>query len=175
MRRRAHSILWLLVVLAIALQSVAPRLAFAQVSVRCAGATAASKPCMQAVLPITSDTPAQMKCANMACCRNRASLLRACRMGMSMPPAHLAGRSLHTVAAPSTCLISIKRLSAAAPAARNMRRWLLDASPAAAPPTPSASSITCPVVARNLPLPSSVSLSTRYFHLSHGLRAPPVA
>ena len=171
---RRYKMLWLIIAVAMTVQAVAPSIALAQVSVRCAGAPVSATPCARAVLALDTGAPAVIKCPDMSCCRSKAKLMRACAMSMSMditPPTSPAA----TAASMPRCVISITPFGSTQPANKVIHnRWLLTTAPAIGPPacvdvsTPSPDSIS-------IPLPKSAHLSASFFTRSHALRAPPVA
>jgi hypothetical protein len=156
--------------LIVALQTVFPAVALAEVSMRCAGMPASSS-CAKEVLPVTNTEKANF--ANMPCCRHMAAMRQACPMDMAIGSVQMPVKVM-TVSSPK-CLISINPLSSSQPVViRSVHKWLLNAAPALAPPSNfySLTSFTTIIIARQ-PQPNSLALA--HFALSHGLRAPPVA
>ncbi len=158
------------------LQTLVPTWALAEVSVRCVGAPAASAPCMKVVLPVGHDATSHFKCADMSCCRNAASLMKACKMAMSGDPGMTMQRQANTAAlsAPK-CLISIKPLTSPQSAATNMHRWLLKAAPALAPPAITHKIASPTALSNKVARRQTIPLLPTFSMASHGLRAPPLA
>ena len=156
MRARHYKWVWLFCALLLAFQSLLPVSAMAFVSVHCVGASATAPACAEAVLPVVDTMGARTYLAPMSCC------LHSSRTSDPI-----------TLSAP-TCLVTVNPLNTErASAILSVRQWMLNASPALAPP---ANSHTLFPVIRIVALvfkPVSHLPHSR-FVLSHGLRAPPV-
>ncbi len=168
MRLRKHNSAWLLCALLLALQSLLPASAMASISVRCVGAASETPACAQAVMPISETSGVGTYLAPMSCCRHMhgvCPMTGASQMGISPYPTKLS-------ALPCLVLVSSLNIERPAAATVSVRRWMLVAPPALAPPA--ATNVPDPFEVAALPCvrlsihpPLSPSAD------SHGLRAPP--
>lgn len=176
MTRRIQTLVGIITAFAIMFQTVSPTWALAEASVRCANAPMSASPCMRAVVTMSGPTASHVQCADMACCRNKSSVMRAC--SLAQPTAYVPGsrsafqtmRSLE----PVRCIITIRALGSSQPALSQKSTHAFSASvPAITTASPSvlAQWTTNPLqrVRANFP-PSVITHQID----SHGLRAPPV-
>jgi len=167
MARRPLKTLWLLCAFLLLMQSLLPVSAQAYVSVRCVGAPAGTPDCAKSLVPADESASARSYQAPMSCCVHA---MRGCAMmdGANAVP------SLSPAAVSSLpCLVTVSPLTSVCPAAvQAARLWMLDASPANAPPA-QMSLLSLPLqTLMRLPLIFFI-LPTPAFSPSHGLRAPP--
>ncbi len=158
MLRRTNNLLWLFVALAFGAQSLLPAAAFAEVSMRCVGA---SLPCAHAV--ISPATESAM--TGMACCHSVATC-----------PPSAQPHSICGVSIMPGCQITVSPLGATGAAnVPGAHRWLLHTSPALAPPALFATFVV--YIGGTVPpsAPADLCLPSRHLNDLHGLRAPPVA
>ena len=167
MVRRFQKTIWLLCAFLLLSQSLLPVSAQAYVTVRCVGASASSPNCARTLVPVEEGTPGRAYLAPMACC---AHMTRMCAMGHGIST---EASVYPAVVSSLPCLVTVSPLSTErSTATQNARSWMLDASPAHAPPAATAvSSLPVQTIAR-LPV-NSFSLLASAFSPSHGLRAPP--
>ncbi len=167
MARRPLKTLWLLCAFLLLTQSLLPVSAQAYVSVRCIGAPAGTPDCAKSLAPVDENASARSYQAPMSCCVHA---MRGCAMtdGANAVP------SLSPAAVSSLpCLVTVSPLTSVSPAsAQSARLWMLDSSPANAPPTQTALRSLPVQISVRLPL-SSFILPAPVFSPSHGLRAPP--
>ncbi len=189
MRKQRYKILWIFVAALVALQSLPPAVGLAEVSVRCAGAPVSAPPCLEAVVSAVSPVRS-LKCAGMPCCRNMASSMKCavmpcCRRIAPTAPArglhsrvtlHPAAIGVPRVFSTPACVVTVKPILTFQPATvRNIHCWMLNASPALAPPAIAQSLTAAGTPFHHLVQPPSESLLLRTLARSHGLRAPPAA
>ena len=169
MARRFQKTIWLLCAFLLLAQSLLPVSAQAYVTMRCVGASANSPDCARTLVSIEEGSSARSYLAPMSCCHH---MTRNCAMsGMGQAAATLHRASLSAL----PCLVKVSPTNLVRSAAtQSTRSWMLDASPAHAPPAMTAvSSLPVETIAR-LPL-NSFSLPIPALSPSHGLRAPPTA
>ena len=171
MQSRLHNLVCLFVAVAVLVQAVVPMAALADVSVRCAGASASAKPCVHEVMFAASQKSMAARFSAMPCCRNMAM----CHMSSCMKRSTLSptARGHLTFASSPKCIVTIKPISATNSSLSSAKyRWLYRSTPSLAPPA-------APAIAEH---PASVSfplhysppdLAPQYSTHSHGLRAPP--
>ena len=167
MARRFQKTIWLLCAFLLLAQSLLPVSAQAYVTVRCVGASASSPDCARNLVPIEEGSSARSYLAPMSCCHHMARGGALNDMGQAAATLHRASLS----ALP--CLVEVSPTNSVRSAAtQSARSWMLDSSPAHAPPAATiVSSLPMQTVVR-LPL-NSFSLPTPALSPSHGLRAPP--
>ena len=167
MGRRFQKILWLICAFLLLTQSLLPVTAQAYVTVRCVGASASSPDCSRNLVPVEEGTPGRSYLAPMPCC---AHMLRSYALsGMGQVAAPLPRASLSAL----PCLVRVSPFSTErSRAAQSTRSWMLDTSPAHAPPTATTASSFPVQTAVRLPLNSFI-LPIPAFSPSHSLRAPP--
>jgi hypothetical protein len=168
MARRFQKTIWLLCAFLLLTQSLMPVSAQAYVTVRCVGASASSPDCARTLVPIEEGMSARSYLAPMSCCHQMTRGCALSGMGQAAPTLHRASLS----ALP--CLVKVSPTNSVRSAAtQSARSWMLDASPAHAPPVATiVPSLPAQTIAR-LPLNSS-SILTPALSPSHGLRAPPI-
>ncbi len=173
MRQRPYKLIWLLLALLFAGQSLLPLAALAEISVRCVGAPASSKPCARMVVSPADRQTIASRLSVMPCCRNMVS----CR-SMAVGCDHNTGvvsRVASVLTAPK-CLLTVNPLgTTSAVSVPSLHRWLLHSAPALAPPAARPVAVSLPRVSISPLRPASFSLSPRLLTASHGLRAPPSA
>lgn len=173
MQRRPYKLIWLLLALLFAGQSLLPVAALAEISVRCVGAPASSAPCVHGTFALTDKAAITKHFAGIVCCRMMANCPTMAADGCGPTTAPVSRGP--SVSAPK-CLVTVNLLNARpTTASLQAQRWLLLSSPSLAPPAVRPAPIT-------LSTPSAVQSSTAPFHLppsvsthAHGLRAPPAA
>jgi len=173
MQRRPYKLIWLLLALLFAGQSLLPVAALAEISVRCVGAPASSAPCAHGTFALADTAAITKHFAGLACCRMMANCPTMPADGCAPTSAPVSRGFL--VSAPK-CLVSVSLLNPKATTlSPQAHRWLLLSSPSLAPPAARPVAVT-------LSAPSAVTFSTAPFHLppsvsthAHGLRAPPAA
>ncbi len=167
MARRLQKMLWLLCAFLLLTQSLLPVSAQAYVTVRCIGASAGSPDCAQALVPVEEGASARSYLAPMSCCHH---MTRVCAL---MDMTHTALAVPHASLSALPCLVQVSPLSTDRPAAgQSARSWMLNASPAHAPPAATAASSRPLITASCLRL-NAFNLPARTFSPSHSLRAPP--
>jgi len=173
MQRRPYKLIWLVLALLFAGQSLLPVAALAEISVRCVGAPASSEPCARMVVSLAGRQTIASRLSIMPCCRNMVSC-RSMAMGCDRN-AGVVPRVAAVLAAPK-CLITVSPLSTTSTAAvPNVHRWLLHSAPALAPPAVGPVAVGLHYSTVFPLLPASFSFSPRLLSASHGLRAPPSA
>ena len=167
MARRFQKMLWLLCAFLLLTQSLLPVSAQAYVAVRCVGASASSPDCALSLVPVEEGTSARSYLAPMSCCHQMSRGCALSGMGQAAAPLHRVSLS----ALP--CLVQVSPFSTERPSAsQSARSWMLDVSPAHAPPVATAVS-SCPLRTASRLRLNSFIFPTRTFSPSHSLRAPP--
>ena len=168
MARRFQKMLWLLCAFLLLTQSLLPVSAQAYVAMRCVGASASSPDCALTLVPVEEGTSARSYLAPMSCCRH---MPRGCAL---MDMTHTAPAVPYASVSALPCLVKVSPLSTERPSAsQSARAWMLDASPAHAPPAATAV-FSLPVQTFACLALDSFCLPTPAFSPSHGLRAPPI-
>ena len=167
MARRFQKMLWLLCAFLLLTQSLLPVSAQAYVAMRCVGASANSPNCALMLVPVEEGTFARSYLAPMSCCHQ---MSRGCAL---MDMTHTAPAAPYASVSALPCLVQVSPLSTERPSAsQSARSWMLDASPAHAPPAATAVS-SCPLGTASRLRLNSFGFLTRTFSPSHSLRAPP--
>jgi len=165
-------------------QFLAPQSAQAIVTMRCAGASHASKPCAQAL--VTSEDVQSGKAykivmagCRMPCCQS-ARMSNNSRMGCCksdrISPSHPTTNSVATIRANRACRISLTAAtSVEAVMLQSQHRMLIHSAPTLAPPTHLTSHVSNPAFTSLPAITTPEHLSSQHLVTSHGLRAPPAA
>lgn len=170
---KPNKLIWFLLALLFAGQSLLPVAALAEISVRCIGAPASAAPCAHGTFALIDTASITKHFSALACCRTMVNCPTMAAGGFSHTSVPVSRGSAMS---PPKCLVSINLLNARPTApSLQVHRWLLLTSPALAPPAARPASIA-------VSTPSSIQFSTVPFHLppsvlthAHGLRAPPSA
>ena len=167
MARRFQKMLWLLCAFLLLTQSLLPVSAQAYVAVRCVGASASSPDCALSLVPVEEGTSARSYLAPMSCCHH---MSRGCAL---MDMTHTASAAPYASVSALPCLVKVSPLSTERPSAsQSARAWMLDVSPAHAPPAATAVS-SCPLETTSRLWLIAFNFPARTFSPSHSLRAPP--
>ena len=167
MARRLQKMLWLLCAFLLLTQSLLPVSAQAYVAMRCVGASASSPDCALTLVPAEEGTSARSYLAPMSCCRH---MPRGCAL---MDMTHTTPAAPYASVSALPCLVQVSPLSTERPSAsQSARSWMLDASPAHAPPAATAVS-SCPLETTSRLWLIAFNFPARTFSPSHSLRAPP--
>lgn len=177
MRHRHYKPITLLLAILLAASSWVSLPGRAEAQMRCAGVSPQSPPCARVELPAAGLTETRAYGLLMACCRSPrggCATMRDCPMSRHGQKMKATRRSALSA---RCCLVSL-RLFNTVPAslAAQPTRWLLDASPALAPPL--ASHAAAVLVSQNVQAPLWTDppvLSPQLAPALHGLRAPPLA
>jgi len=180
MQHRSLKPFWLFLALLFAGQSLLPLAAFAEVSVRCVGAPASSKPCAQGVFAVPGRADIAKRFEVLPCCRHMTGCPTMARCLQTAAAANLRGSAAALPAraffwfAPK-CLVSIRLLNTkpASLASQSPRR-LFQSSPALAPPVLPTAPVAL-IIAITAFIPNTINLPASLSTHSHGLRAPPCA
>ena len=168
MARRFQKMLWLLCAFLLLTQSLLPVSAQAYVTVRCLGASASSPECARTLVPVEEGTSARSYLAPMSCCHHH--MTRGCAL---MDMTRTAPAAPFTSVSALPCLVQVSPFSTERPSAsQSARSWMLDVSPAHAPPAATPVS-SCPLETTSRLRLNSFRFPTRTFSPSHSLRAPP--
>lgn len=171
MKRRFCRTIWFLLAFALAAQSTMPGLAFATVTVRCAGAPVAAE-CLHSVMPLSQSGQFRSRISSLPCCRNmiRSQVMASDCRSMAGPmsqraPATSMVRCLITVTAVRT-----GSTVAIGPQKSRVNRTLIWVDSGQ---TIRESSNRVTVATTHISSTIFVSIYLRHLASPHGLRAPP--